>query len=100
MWVVVVLTAAAAGVTDPPANPADVDAIVTRMEQAGQQNPSHYRPYSVTREYRLYGSDPAQPSAQVTARVEFTPPGTKNYAIVKAEGAGRGQGVVRHILDN
>jgi hypothetical protein len=74
--------------------------IVTRMEQAQQENRNSYRPYTLTREYRFYGGEiTPEPKSDVVARITFSPPNTQNYTIEKAEGSSRGEDVVRHILE-
>lgn len=78
----------------------DVSTIVSRMEQAAQENRTHYRPYIVTREYRMYGSDEQQPKSQVTAEVSFVPPTRKDFKITDSNGSSRGEGIVRHILED
>lgn len=78
----------------------DVGTIVSRMEQAAQENRSHYRPYIVTREYRMYGSDEQQPKSEVTAEISFVPPTRKDFRITDSNGSSRGEGIVRHILED
>ncbi len=79
---------------------ADVAAIVDRMQQAAQENRTHYRPYIVTREYRMFGSDEQQPKSEVTAEVSFVPPTRKDFRITDSSGSSRGESVVRHILED
>ena len=74
--------------------------VVERMEQAAQENRTHYRPYIVTREYRVYGSDEQQPKSQVTAEIIFVPPTRKDFRITDSNGSSRGETVVRHILED
>src|SRR5689334_16039003 len=77
-----------------------LQAIVARMEQAATANREAYRPYIVTREYRTYGSNPEKPSSEVTAEVNFVPPTTKEFRITQSRGSSRGEGVVRHLLED
>lgn len=79
---------------------ADTGAIVERMEQAARENRTHYRPYIVTREYRMYGSDEQQPKSQVTAEISFVPPIRKDFKITDFNGSSRGESIVRHILED
>ncbi len=79
---------------------ADAATVVRRMEQAAQENRAHYRPYVVTREYRMYGADEQQPKSQVTAEISFVPPTRKDFRITDSNGNSRGEGIVRHILEN
>lgn len=96
-WVIAflsLLTAVAA-----VAQSADLNSIVDRVEQAAQANRTHYRPYIVTREYRMYGSDLRSPKSEVTAEVSFVPPTRKDFRITETNGSSRGEGIVRHILE-
>src|SRR5690349_25076266 len=74
--------------------------VVERMEQAAQENRTHYRPYIVTREYRMFGSDEQQPKSEVTAEISFVPPKRKDFRITESNGSSRGENVVRHILES
>ena len=91
------LTAAAALGQD---QPADLATIAQRMEQAARANRTHYRPYIVTREYRMFGSDEQQPKSEVTAEISFVPPKRKDFRITESNGSSRGENVVRHILES
>lgn len=94
--------AAAAAAQSAPAKAAtpDVHAIVQHMDEAARANRTHYRPYIVTRDYRMYGSDQQKPSSEVVAEVNFVPPGTKDFKILESKGSSRGEGVVRHVLES
>jgi hypothetical protein len=80
--------------------------ILSRMEQAQLSNREHARPYTLTREYKVFDDEskaqaPGQkPSSEVIANVEFVPPDHKSFRIEKAEGSERGKTIVRHILEN
>lgn len=80
--------------------------IVSRMEQAQISNREHFRPYTLTRQYKLFddeskAQDPDQkPSSEIIASVEFVPPDRKSFQIEKAEGSDRGKSIVSHILEN
>jgi len=79
----------------------NLSAIVERMEQAALANRENYRPYVLTRKYLMYGADiQEKPSSEVLAEITFVPPTTKEYKIVETRGSSRGEGVVKHILDN
>jgi len=78
---------------------ADLATIVARMEQAQSDNRTHFRPYIVTREYKLYGSDAQRATSQVVAQVSFQPPNQKQYEIKQTTGSGSGEKVVRRVLD-
>jgi hypothetical protein len=90
---------ATAGHAVAQASAPDLNNVVERMEQAQLHNRSRYRPYTMTREYRLYGGDQAKPSSEVLASVSFVPPSTKRFTIDKVAGSDRGEKVVRRILD-
>lgn len=79
---------------------ADLPTIVQRMEQAANVNRTHYRPYVITREYRLYGADTQTPKSQVKAEINFVPPKHQDYKIVSAEGNSHGETIVRHLLED
>ena len=74
--------------------------IVSRMEQVQIATRDHDVAYQVTREYQLSTPGTQNPSSNVVAQVYFVPPGTKDYAIVKAEGSSRGESIVRKVLDH
>jgi hypothetical protein len=76
------------------------------MEQAQLANREHARPYTLTREYKLFDDESKaqkpgeEPSSQVIANVEFVPPDYKSFQIETAQGSDRGTSIVRHILEN
>ncbi len=76
----------------------DVNVIVDRMERAQLQNRAHYRPYTVTRDYRMYSGESRNPASEVVAQVNFVPPDNKSFDITQAKGSSRGEKVVRNIL--
>jgi hypothetical protein len=82
-----------------PEVPPTLATIVPRMEQAMENNRLHVRPYVMTREYRLYGSND-QPRSEVIAEVSFEPPNEKTYKIEKSEGTDRGKMIVEHLLSS
>jgi hypothetical protein len=57
-------------------------------------------PYQVIREYRLFSANSTSAVANVVAEVDFRPPNSKSYNIQSWSGSGRGQQVVRRILDH
>jgi hypothetical protein len=75
-----------------------VETIVARMAQARSQNQALFRPYTVTRDYKLFGKERQKTKAQVIADVFFVPPTSKNYAIQQANGTGIGENIVRRML--
>ena len=81
------------------ANPELLNSIIQRMEEALQQNRAHARPYSVTRDYILYGSDPDHVKGHIVAHVNFLPPNRKSYDIAESTG-GFQEKVVRRVLEH
>ncbi len=77
----------------------DVHGIVARLGQASAENHARFRAYTVTRDYRFYGNDPAHPTSEVVAEISFLPPNTKTFVIKQASGSSRGVKVVREILE-
>ena len=102
----VLLVALLANAAEQPRNPAapaaaaDLNSIVAQLEQVQEQASARTHPYSAVRDYRLYSSDAANATAQVMARVDFLPPDQKTYEILQAQGSGRGESVVRRVLDS
>lgn len=91
-----VASASAQGVSTAP----NVEAIVARMAQARAENRARFRPYTVTRDYKLFGKERHDPKSQVTADVAFVPPNLIEYAIEQTNGTGWGEKIVRRILAN
>ncbi len=77
----------------------DINTLIDRMEDAQVRNRAHYRAYTSTREYRLYGHDGQHPSSEVVAQINFVPPDQKTFAIERASGSSRGTKIVRNLLD-
>jgi hypothetical protein len=78
----------------------NLDTIVRQMEQTQLANNNRMVPYTVTREYALYGDNLQQPSSEVIADVSFLPPDQKTYAIKESNGSGRGEKVVKRVLEH
>src|SRR5690242_117405 len=76
-----------------------LETIVARMSQAAIQNHAHLRPYTVTREYQLFGQKRDKTRSRVTADVTFHPPGLKKYRIQGTEGTIIGERIVRSVLE-
>lgn len=76
-----------------------LDQILSRMNQVRADERDHGVAYTVTREYQLTAAGAAQADSEVVAQVNFTPPGAKDYTIVKSQGGDRGTGIVRKVLD-
>jgi hypothetical protein len=92
-------TAGNHAVTPPDSTPIDLQTIVTRMEKAQRENPAHSHPYTILRDYQLFGGNSGTASSEVVARINFAPPNAKTYTIEKTSGTDRGEKVVRRILD-
>jgi hypothetical protein len=95
--IAVIAALPAAGQQTAPATP-DITAIVERMEQVQAENRANFRPYVVTREFKLFDKDERQ-SSYVLADITFQPPDRKQYRITQAQGSGSGEKVVRRVLD-
>lgn len=88
-----------------PINDNDKDApglseIVERLANAQQENHLEARSYTVLRNYELVNGKKPEGNSQVQAEVSYSPPGTKAYAIRAASGNGRGERVVRRVLEH
>ena len=70
------------------------------MAQARAENRTHLRPYSVTRDYKLFGKEKQTTKAEIIADVSFVPPDVKHYAIRQANGMGLGEKIVRQMLEH
>jgi len=75
-----------------------VETIVARMARARAENRASFRPYTVTRDYKLFGKDESNSKSEVIADVAFVPPDSKKYAIQKTNGSRLGKMIVRRIL--
>ncbi len=79
----------------------DLATIVQHVEQAQADIHDNTRPYQVTRQYLFYeGSDKPTADSSVTADVSYYPPDSKEFEIVQASGGGRGQHVVKQVLQH
>jgi len=76
------------------------DSIISHMMQARSENRARLRPYSVTRDYRLFGKEKQTARSEVIARVTFDPPGIKQFVIQQASGMGLGERIVRQMLEH
>jgi hypothetical protein len=77
-----------------------VETILTRMAQARAENRAGLRPYTVTRDYWLFGKEKHSTTPEVIADLTFTPPDVKRYAIWQASGTGLGEKIVRQMLEH
>ena len=76
------------------------ESIIAHMAQARLENRARLRPYSVTRDYRLFGSEKQTARAEVVAQVTFAPPAFKQFVIRQASGMGLGESIVRQMLEH
>jgi len=97
LFLVAVVPGASAQTASPASN---VGAIVVRMAQARVENRARFRPYTVTRDYKLFDKERHDPKSQVTADVAFVPPNLVQYAIEQTNGTGWGEKIVLRILAN
>jgi hypothetical protein len=74
------------------------ETIVARMAQARNENRARFRPYIVTRNYKLFGKDESKAKSEVVADVAFVPPDSKTYTIQGTDGSGLGKMIVRRML--
>jgi len=77
-----------------------VEVILSKMAQARAENRTQLRPYSVTRNYRLFDTEKLATRAEVIADLTFVPPDRKHYAIRQANGMGLGEKIVRQMLEH
>jgi len=77
-----------------------VETILTRMAQARVENRTRLRPYTVIRDYKLFGKEKLTTKAEVTADLTFVPPDVKKFAIRQAKGMGLGEKIVRQMLEH
>jgi hypothetical protein len=76
------------------------ESIIAHMIQARSENRARLRPYSVTRNYRLFSKEKQMARSEVIARVTFDPPGNKQFVIQQASGLGLGERIVRQMLEH
>ncbi len=89
--------ALAAHVESPVPN---AESIIAHMIKARSENRARLRPYSVTRDYKLFGKERQTARSEVIARVSFDPPGIKQFVIQQATGLGLGERIVRQMLEH
>ena len=96
---IVLLCSAVAAQQSSPAGKIPLETILQAMQKAqGGTNPQ--ASYQIIREYRLFGAKTAQADSEVVAEVDFKPPSSEGYTIQKYTGSGRGQQLVRSVLDH
>jgi hypothetical protein len=75
-----------------------VETILARMAEARARNDIRLRPYTVTRDYELFGKETHTAKSQVTAEIMFVPPSSKECVVRRVDGTGLGERVVRRML--
>ena len=80
-------------------SPVLTENIIAQMAQAGEDNHSHFRPYVVTVDYKLFGKEAVVPASEVIAELAFLPPYLKSYAIRDVIGIHIGERIVRRMLE-
>jgi hypothetical protein len=83
-----------------PKASSDLESIVSHLAEVQYRNRRAVRSYVVTREYKLFGEAQDKAESEVMAEVSFLPPGTKQYTIKSTEGSGRGEKIVRKVLEH
>jgi outer membrane lipoprotein-sorting protein len=76
-----------------------VETITARMAQARTENRAHFRPYRVTREYKLFGKERVTTKSEVIADITFVTPDLKKYVIQHTDGNVMGEKIVHRVLD-
>jgi hypothetical protein len=97
--VLLFLTAAVARGSAQTETPTSTENIIARMTQAEQHNHSHFQPYVVTRDYKLFEKVATVPTSEVVADLTFVPPYLKSYAIRYTHGTSMGESIVRRMLE-
>lgn len=100
LWLIVIflLAACACASAQTGSTVPTVETIVARMAQARAENQIRFRPYSVTRVYKLFRKEEQNTKSQVIADVIFVPPDLKNFSIRQTNGTGLGETIVRRML--
>jgi len=69
------------------------------MAQAQTENQARFRPYIVTRDYKMFGKDRQEAKSEVTANITFAPSNLETYTVQHATGSGLGETIVRRMLE-
>ena len=77
----------------------NVATITSHMAKAQTENQARFRPYIVTRDYKMFGKDGREAKSEVTANIAFAPPNLKKYTVQRATGSGLGETIVRRMLE-
>jgi len=76
-----------------------IEMILARMAKARDENKALMRPYTLTRNYKLFAKGNNQAKSEVTAEVTFVPPAKRTYKIVRSSGMSLGEKIVRKMLE-
>ena len=90
--------AAASAAAQVPAAPS-VETILARMAESRAENRARFRPYVVTRDYTLFGKERHKSTSEVTAKLSFVPPNSKQFHILRSSGSTLGERIVRQMLE-
>jgi len=77
----------------------DLNTIVSRMTERQTQDHAQVKTYTVVRQYTLSSGTNETSDSKVVAEVSYIPP-EKKYEIRETSGSGRGEKVVRRVLDH
>jgi hypothetical protein len=70
------------------------------MARAQDENRAHFRPYKLTRDYKLFrGDNHNQPRSRLVAEISVAPPDSKKYTIENPNGSPLDERIVRKMLD-
>lgn len=74
--------------------------IVAQMAQAQEENRTHFGPYKVTRDYKVFkGDNPNLTRSRLIAQISVVPPDSKKYTIDNSNGSMLEERIVRKMLD-
>jgi hypothetical protein len=74
--------------------------LINRITAAQAANHGQVKDYTVVRRYTLRSGTNETSDSQVVAEVSYAPPAKKEYEIRETIGSGRGEKVVRRVLDH
>ena len=77
-----------------------VETIVARMTQARVENQARLRPYTLTRDYKIFGEEKNAAKSEVTAAVTFLPPRSKQFVLQQHNGKWLGITVIRRVMES
>jgi hypothetical protein len=78
----------------------DLNSLINRITAAQAANHGQVKDYTVVRRYTLRSGTNETSDSQVVAEVSYAPPAKKEYEIRETSGSGRGEKVVRRVLDH